>query len=167
MMFVFTTAQAQKHSQYTNVPLETPQDYSRAEKNVLQAANYILSTPLNKQSNSRSEAMHFLVDWMQGTPAFMFPLNEPIGKISSENPELLIIYMACMTRFVLESDSSKAPDQNEIAYNAYMIFSDYCAEPGNHVTIYGELKNLIDAKKAGNLRDYLDEFSDQPKGKMV
>ncbi len=167
LLFAWTGINAQKHSPYANIRLETDKDYSDAQKSVLQAANFILSLPVNKENTSKSEAMHFLVDWMKGTPDYMFPLNEPIAKISNENPELLIIFMACMTRYVLENPGDKSPEENEINYNGFLIFSDYCNEPKNKVEIRGELKNLIKARKDGNLKDYLKEFDEKPEGKIV
>ncbi len=167
LSFATTGIYAQKKLTYANLPLNTAEDYANAEKSALQAANEILSLPLDKDSQSKSEAMHFLSDWMQGTPAFLFPLNEPIGKISNDNPELLVIYMASMTRYVLSNETKTPLGEKDIAYHGFLIFSDYCDNPKNHVSINGELKNLIDAKKQGNLQDYLDEFAGQPEGKEV
>ena len=166
-LFAFTGIHAQKKMTYANIRLDKPEDYAKAEDAALEAANYILSVPIDKENTNKSDAMHFLVDWMQGTPDYLFPLNEPIGKIANENPELLILFMASMTRYVLSADDDKKPGEDNIAYNGYLIFSDYCLNPSNHVTVKGELKNLIDAKKEGNLKDYLDKFAGQPQGKEV
>jgi hypothetical protein len=168
MIFAFAGTHAQKRSSYSSIQLETAADYAKAEKSALEAANYILTLPVNKDNNSGQDAARFLVDWMQGTPDYMFPLNEPIGRISqNNNPQLLIVYMACMTRYVLENDKDKSPSEDDISYNGYLIFSDYCDNPKNNVSIKGELKNLIDARKEGNLKDYLEEFSQPAQGKKV
>ncbi len=167
LFFSFTGLHAQKRLPYANIHLQTDQDYVNAEKAALQAANDILSAPIDKRTSNKSDAMHFLIDWMRGTPEYLFPLNEPIVKISSDNPELLIVYMACMTRYVLENDSRNTSKEDDISYNGFLIFTDYCKNSRNHVSIRGELRNLMEAKKDGNLKDYLKEFTEQPKGKQV
>ncbi|HYW95687.1 MAG TPA: hypothetical protein VE870_08875 [Bacteroidales bacterium] len=167
LIFSLSAVHAQKKPSFTNIPLATSEDYANAEASALEAANYILSMPLPKQNSAKNEAMHFLVEWMKGTPDYTFPLNEPIGTISQDNPALLVLFMAGMTKYVLENKKGKANDQEDISFNGYKILADYCGNPENKVKVTGELRNLVQSKKDGNLKDYLEEFQEEPEGKKV
>lgn len=167
-IFTISAVHAQKRPSFTSIPLTNSEDYTQAEGSALDAANYILSMPLDKENKAKSEdAVHFLLAWMKGTPDYTFPLNEPIGTISQENPALLVLFMAGMTKYVLENKGEKAHEQNDISFNGYRILADYCANPDNKVKVTGELKNLVQAKKDDNLKDYLEEFQEEPEGKKV
>ncbi len=152
---------AQKRSSYQDIKLQTPQDYAKAEKPALEASEYILSTPIDKGDKAKEEATRFLLAWMDGTPDYVFPLNPPIDVISKIEPGLLAVFMASMTKYVL--DESKTASEEEINLHGFENLADYCMQKKNHVEIRGEIKNLVEAKKDGNLQDYLDQFSTNEK----
>jgi hypothetical protein len=145
---------AQDYSKLKDITLKGKEDCAKAEKQVLECSEYVLTTPLDDQNNNRMDALKFIFRWMDGTPDFMFNLDESIGKLVNSNEELLGVYMACMSKFVL-GNRDKAKDQDEVKYNSILMLIDYAQKPENSVEISGELQKLIDAKKDGSLKDYL------------
>jgi hypothetical protein len=128
-------------------------DYRVFEKDVHECADYILNVPVSNDSN-RDIAIQALVKWMRGTPDYVFELNNTILSIAKQNDKVLYIYMAAMAKFELEN-KSEADKPEEVTYQSFVIFLDYCANPGNKVTITRKIQKAIDAKNTNRLRSYL------------
>src|SRR5689334_5476215 len=90
---------AQTLPDYDQIKLEVKSDYQTAEPSVMQAANYILSTPFDKNDLARLKSLQFIIKWMSGTPDFGFSLDDATNKIVKGNDDLLGIYMTCMTKY--------------------------------------------------------------------
>jgi len=129
-------------------------DYRVFENDIHECANYILNVPVSNDSN-RDEAIQALIKWMRGTPDYVFELNNTILSIAKQNDKALNIYMAAMAKFVFEN-KSEADNPQEVTYHSFVIFLDYCANPGNKVTITRRIQKAIDAKNTNRLRSYLE-----------
>ena len=128
-------------------------DYRVFENDMLECADYILSVPVSGDSN-RDIAVQALIRWMRGTPDYVFELNRPILAMAKEDHDILDIYMAAMTKSILEHKEI-ADDPEEVAYRAFTVFLNYCANPGNKVPITRRIQKAIDAKNKNRLRSYL------------
>src|SRR3978361_1966855 len=69
---------SQSLPQTDSVTLVTKEDYRAAEPVVLQACNYLLSTPSDQNNPSRLKAGQFIFKWMEGTPDFTFTMGQNI-----------------------------------------------------------------------------------------
>lgn len=148
---------AQDYSGLEKITMEDQSDFAKNEDLVIECSEYLLNSPatvLEKDEN-RMNAAKFIMRWMDGTPDFMFYLDEPIGSMTNDNKPLLGIYLAAMSKYVLEH-KNKADDQGEVKYNTFLTFIKYCEDPANKVEQNDEIKDLIKAKENNTLIDYLN-----------
>lgn len=157
---------AQDYSRLENIVLKEKTDYPKNNMLVLECSNYLLNSPLNLLDNDLNHlrALQFIMRWMEGTPDYMFNLDESIVDATKSNSNLLGVYMACMTKFVIEN-ADKSGDQNEIKYNSFITFIKYCEDPSKNVKQTKKIKELIKAKNENTLKEYLKIESSQP-GKL-
>ncbi len=146
---------AQSLPDYSSIKLEEKADYNSTANNAaLQAANYLFSTPFEKQNMDRLKSMQYIIRWMTGTPDYSFTLDEQATKFAKKNDDLLGLYMAAMTKYVLENNAD-TKDQNKIKLNAVKIIITYSRDAKNNIKINSELKKAIDADDKGQLPEYL------------
>lgn len=145
---------AQDLPNYEQIRLEQGPDYKPAEPAVLQAANYILSTPMAKDDLDRAKSTQFLLRWMTGTPDYTFSLGGSISKAVSNQTDLLGVYMAAMAKYALEN-KDMAKDEKKVNLEATKIMLVYCEDSKNNVKLNKTLKKMIEANKEGNLESML------------
>ena len=157
-ILLFLTANnvfSQSLPKYDEIKLETKEDFNDAANNAsLQASNYLLSTPMDSKSIDRLKSLQFIIKWMSGTPDFSFTLDEQATKFAKNNDDLLGLYMAAMTKYVLEN-KTESKNQNKIKLNAVKLIIQYSKDTKNNVKINKELKKAIEADENGKLEDYL------------
>jgi hypothetical protein len=139
---------------YSTISLKTTADCKKAEPTVLEAAKLVLSKPISDAS--AHDANVFILTWMTNCE-YSFLVDDKIGKLDKPkgNKNLLFIYMACQSKFLLEN-IDKAKDQNAIALGAYSLLADYISNTSNGVTINKDVQKFLDAKKEGKLQQWLD-----------
>jgi hypothetical protein len=146
---------AQSLPDFGAIKLEKKEDFNPAADNAaLQAANYLLSTPLDKNSIDRLSAAQYVLKWMSGTPDYTFAIDERATKFTKKDTDLLGLYLAAMTKSVLE-DKASAKDQNKIMLNALKSVAAYAKDKANKVKLNSELKKIIAADEQGKLAEYL------------
>jgi hypothetical protein len=140
---------------YEAIKLEVKEDYNTEANNAaLMASNYLLSTPMDSKSIERLKSLQYVIKWMSGTPDYNFTLDEQAVKFSKNNDDLLGLYMAAMTKYVLENNS-ESKNQNSIKLNAVKTIIQYSKNENNNVKINKELKKAIEADDNGKLEEYL------------
>lgn len=146
---------AQTLPDFDVIKLEKKEDFnSSADNAALQASNFLLSTPLEKNNIDRLKSLQYIIEWMSGTPDYSFTLDEQATKFAKKNDDLLGLYMAAMTKYVLENKAD-SKDQNKIKLNAVKLIIAYAKEEKNKVKINSELKKAIEADEKGQLSEYL------------
>lgn len=150
-----TISFAQQLPDFDAIKLDTKEDFnSTADSAALQASDFLLSTPLEKNNIDRLKSLRYVIKWMSGTPAYSFALDEQATKFAKKNDDLLGLYMAAMAKFVLENKAD-AKDQNKIKLNAVKLIINYVKDPENKVKLNTELKKAIEADNKGQLSEYL------------
>lgn len=120
----------------------------------MQAANYILSTPFEKNDVTRLKSLQFVMKWMTGTPDFLFSLDEAATKMAKGNDEVLGLYVVCMTKYCLQNiDASK--DEKLVKLNAIKMLLAYCENSNNNMKLTKQLKKLSEANQKGELEKEL------------
>lgn len=153
--FLFHISFAQTLPNLDGISLDKKEDFnSTADNAALQSASFLLSTPLEKNNIDRLKALQYVIRWMTGTPDYSFTLDEQATKFAKKNDDLLGLYMAAMTKYVLEN-KSESKDQNKIKLNAVKFIITYAKNEGNKVKINSELKKAIGADEKGRLPEYL------------
>jgi hypothetical protein len=151
--FLFHISFAQTLPNLDGIILEKKEDFnSTADNAALQSASFLLSTPLDKNNIDRLKALQYIIKWMTGTPDYSFTLDEQATKFAKKNDDLLGLYMAAMTKYVLEN-KSESNDQNKIKLNAVKFIITYAKDEGNKVKMNSELKKAIEADEKGGFRN--------------
>jgi hypothetical protein len=145
---------AQTTTDYDKVKLETAADCKAADPLALEASNYLLSTPYEKDNLTRLQSISFIIKWMSATPDYSFSLDEVASKIMKGNDDLLGLYMAAMTKYCLENKAS-AKDGKLVKLNALTYVLNYCENEKNNMKMTKQLKKLSEAKAKGELEQSL------------
>lgn len=85
---------------------------------------------------------------------YSFNIDESIGKLIEENQTILNIYMACMTKYVLEN-KDKAKNDAAVKYGSFLLLASYCEDSSKGVKQGNEIAKLVTAKNNNTLRQYL------------
>jgi len=154
--FIFFATMAQDYSGLESIALDDKEDCTKNEKLVLECSDYILNSPADVIMNDLNHlnAMQFIMRWMEGTPDYMFTLDEKIVKATKSETALLSVYMAAMCKFELEN-KAKSEDEDEVKYNSFLIFINYCEDPAMNVKQNKAIKELIKARNENTLKEYL------------
>jgi hypothetical protein len=149
-------ASAQDYSKLDSIQLTEKADFARNESLVLECSNYLLSSPIKLVADDANhlKALQLVIRWMEGTNDYSFNIDESIGKLVEENQTILNIYMACMTKFVLEN-KDKAKDDAAVKYGSFLLLASYCEDSSKGVKQGNEVANLVTAKNNNTLRQYL------------
>ncbi|CAN5585830.1 hypothetical protein BH11BAC3_BH11BAC3_06840 [soil metagenome] len=146
---------AQNLPDFTTIKLDKKKDFnSAADDAALQASDFLFSTPLDKNNIDRLKSLQYVIKWMSGTPDYNFSLDEQATKFAKKNDDLLGLYMAAMTKYVLQNKAD-SKDQNRIKLNAVKIIIAYAKDEKNKVKINAELRKAIEADDKGQLSAYL------------
>jgi hypothetical protein len=151
-----STSHAQDYSKLDTIKLKDKSDFVKNENLIIECSNYLLNSPIKAIDSDRNhlKALQFIMRWMEGTPDYTFNIDETIAKATKSNPALLGIYMASMSKYVLENKDNSS-DDNEVMYNSYLIFIKYCEDATKYVKQNKIIKELIKAKNDNTLKDYL------------
>ena len=128
-------------------------DYKLADSAALQTANFLLSNPIDQNVPTRLKAGQFVMRWMEGTPDYTFSLEQNAIRYLSGNVDLMLMYMASMAKYALETKSN---DVKITTINGVKILLGYVNSPINNVKKDKNLKKLSDANDKGNLEDLLN-----------
>ena len=156
LLFLTLSSFSQNASQYDNIPLTTAAEFRRAEPQVSLAADYVYSSPIDKENVHRKDAITFILKWMGGTSDYSFAVDEAMKKITNDDRDLVGVYAACITKYALEK--GKGVDREDLKYNSFLLLAKYCENTGNNYKPRGEVKKLIDAKNQDKLKEYLDSL---------
>ncbi|WP_113662042.1 hypothetical protein [Pedobacter nanyangensis] len=158
LIFLFFPLQAsfsfaQELPNLKNVKLNKRASYKHAESTVSKVVDYLFRTPMQKKNRDRNDAGNFLVDWMNGTPDYVFYLEERETNFFSTNADFLLMYMAALTKFSLANPTEKGKQQQ--ALGAMQLVLPYLYQESDKKTWPKELWQLYDASENGKLKEYL------------
>ena len=146
------------HSQTFEVPqnyeFKQAADYSKYEKDIIEAAKWLKETPLNEQTDKRSEVTKFAVTWISGSPTVNVELNSTIMDFEKKNEGMLAIYMASSARYVLENNYSNDMRSKHKAALRDMI-SVY--KTGKGIKKDKKMEKLIKSDEEGKIDEWLSE----------
>lgn len=132
----------QDFSELAKTEFKSAESYKPAESQVLTCANYLFSNPANQAELNRLNAIQYIMKWMSGTPDYTFELGEKTMKLTNGETDLLGLYMAAMSKVVLENTSQKL-SSDEIYNQSEKILVKYCAVPDNKIKPLKKIKQLI------------------------
>lgn len=154
VMFIAQVSQAQQLPNYEEIKLEIGTDYKNAESQALEASNYILTAPFDGKDINRLKSLAFVIKWMSGTPDYTFSLDNVAQKIMKKNDDLLGLYIAALTKSVLE-DNSLGKDDARLKMLAVRLVIKYCQDTSNNIKMTKSLRDLAEADAKGELEKAL------------
>ncbi|HEY6503394.1 MAG TPA: hypothetical protein VIZ28_05410 [Chitinophagaceae bacterium] len=137
-----------------NYELKQAADYTKYEKDIIEAAKWLKETPLNEQTDKRKEVSKFVVTWVNGSPTVNVEINPTIMDFEKKNEGMLTIYMASSARFVLENNYSKDMRSKHKAALRDMI-SVY--KSGKGIKKDKKMDKLIKSDDEGKIDEWLSE----------
>lgn len=156
LLIISLTIQAQGNIDFSAVKLETEADYRNAEPAVINASNYILSTPFDGEDMQRTQAIQLILVWMEGTSDYGFDFDF-IDKLDNEIPQTTT-FLASLAKYALENKDLYAEGNKTVIYNSiFETFLLYCENPKNNIKQGRKLKRLIKAHKKGQLQQELNK----------
>lgn len=106
-MLISFGAVAQNFEVPADYSFKVKEDYTRYEKEVIAAADWLQATPLNEQQDKRKNVSAFLMEWINGSPTVNVEINPAIMDFEKKNTGMLILYMAGSAKYVLANNYSK------------------------------------------------------------
>lgn len=137
-----TMSFGQNFSELAKTEFKSKESYKPAESQVLTCANYLFSSPANQAELNRLNAIQYIIKWMSGTPDYTFDLGEKAMKLTDGNSDLLGLYMAAMSKVVLENTAQKL-SSDEIYTQSEKIMVKYCSITDNKMKPSKKIKQLI------------------------
>lgn len=137
-----TMSFGQNFSELANAEFKSKESFKSAESQVLICANYLFSTPADQAELNRLNAIKYIMKWMEGTSDYTFDLGEKAMKLTNGETDLLGLYMAAMSKAVLENTAGKL-SSDEMYNRAEKILINYCAVADNKIKPSKKIKQLI------------------------
>lgn len=144
---------SQELPQLKNIKLNKNSHFKDTEPIVLKVINYLFETPIDKKNKARTEAGQFLVKWMNGTPEYTFYLEEKETNFFNTDADLMLMYMASLTRFTLANKTIK--DQKPLVIGAMRLVLPYLNQQQNKKNWSNDLWQLNEASQKGKLEEFL------------
>ena len=141
-LLMFSFVAAQDFSKLSTANFEVAADYQKAEGQVLECSEYLLSNPVFKDELNRNIAFQYLFKWMEGTPDYTFSLDSKVMDLTKGSDKLLTLYFASMVKTVLDSPDSNLSDE-DIHQKSTEHLVTYCANEANGLKPNKPIKKLI------------------------
>ncbi|MBI5372102.1 MAG: hypothetical protein HZA79_08760 [Sphingobacteriales bacterium] len=154
LLFILVKAEAQEFTVPKDVTLNVAEDYARYEKDIIAAANWLKTVPLNEQPEKHKEVYAFVLKWIIGSPTVSVSLNATIADFEKKNDGLMLIYMAGCAKYVLENNYSKDRLAKERAALRDII-AVYKA--GQGIKKDKKMEQLVKSEEAGELDAWIAE----------
>jgi hypothetical protein len=147
-------ANAQQFELPVGYKLEKAEDYRRYEREVIQAIDWIIGTPLGQMDGNRKEVNAFLLQWMSGSPIVHLEIKQEIVTFI-DSPDLLMIFMGGWTKYSLESKDFHNKVEGSLAgVEAVITFYEK-----NRQSLKRDkaVEKYIKLKQSGKLKSYIVE----------
>jgi hypothetical protein len=140
-----TKCMGQDFSELVDYKFKSASEYEEKEEQVLICANYLFDHPVDKNDMNRLVSMQFIIQWMSGTPDHTFSLGKEATDLTKGNADLLGLYMAAMSKVVLENEGAALND-TQISQQATELLLNYCENPDNNLKPSKKMKQLLKSK---------------------
>ncbi len=152
-LLTIAAASSQELPNLKHIKITKKAHFKEIEPVVIKVTDYLFATPVNHRNASRKEAGQFLIRWMNDTPFDTFVLEEKETNFFTTDTELMLMYMAALTKFTLENKS--ITNEKEKILGAMQFLLPYLDKQENKKSWSKELWQLVDSYKTGKLEDFL------------
>lgn len=148
------TALAQKYDVPENYVLKEKADYAPYETQFINTTDWLQATPWTTETDKRSIANKFLMDWMEGSPSVSIPIGHAVIELSEKNPDLLLTFMCFYAKYALQHKDGL--DKNKAGLEAVKAMLDKYTMEKSHKKD-GKLEKLIKINQDGNLESWVNK----------
>ncbi|TRZ46162.1 hypothetical protein [Robertkochia solimangrovi] len=138
---------AQNFEIIQDIKFNSAESYNDNSDLVLECANFLFKNPADYKKANRYRAVSFIINWMQGTPDYTFDISKDAMDLTKGNDELLGLYMAAMTKTVLDNPDLELSGK-EIYKRSEKLLVDYCADPKNNINPSRSIKKILKNRKS-------------------
>ncbi|WP_299124096.1 hypothetical protein [uncultured Winogradskyella sp.] len=137
------TSLSQEFKIPNNVKLESAEDYKKYETDILNCINWLENTPVNQNSDKRTLANAFLMQWATGTPTVTIEMQAFQLDLTKKNPELLMIFLGGWIKYVIQNPSEKDNIESGNIAGINSIIKVYSANKGDGLKKDKRIEKLI------------------------
>lgn len=138
---------AQNFEEISKYEFKTAESYETEKGKVLQTANYLFDNPANLYELNRLTALQYIMKWMEGTPEYTFEIGEKAMELTKGNSDLLGLYLAAMSKSVLEHKGESQLTNLEIYQKSETLLVDYCGDANNKMKPSKKIKKILKSRK--------------------
>lgn len=146
IVLTFNLSYGQNFAELEHYEFKTEESYKSEENKVLFCANYLFNNPANESELNRLTSIQYVMKWMMGTPDYTFDIGEKSMDLTKGNSDLLGLYMAAMSKVVLENTDEKLSG-DEIYNQAEKILVNYCSDSDNKMKPSKKIKKILKSRK--------------------
>ncbi len=155
LICAFTHISAQQKPDYTPIENGTKQEkIAKANEVALQAAKYLLATPIDTNDEDIKQAASYLLMWMTVTEEYSFEIGNAAMELCGSNKSLLSRYLAAMVEYEMNNPENK-DDKHKVGLYAAQKLIKYAQDPAHNAVMHSELKKAAKADKNGKLAEHL------------
>lgn len=137
-----------------NYTLEKANDFDKYEADVVNCVNWLISTPVNEQTERRKEANAFLFKWISGSSKVHIEIKQEIVTFM-DSGELLMIFMGAWTKYSLETKDF----DNKINGTIHGVESviDFYNKNKGKISKNKGAEKYLKMKEKGTLKEYIEK----------
>ncbi|WP_435413146.1 hypothetical protein [Psychroserpens mesophilus] len=156
--FSIVSISAQEFVVPENYSLVAAEDYEPYKQDVLNAIQWLETTPLNEQHDKRKEVSAFFMKWVTGSPTVSISLMPYVLDLSEKNAELLSIFLGGWTKASIEQNYKITDTQGNIA-GIKSILNFYSKNRKAGIIKNKVIEKLLKQKTDKNLEKWLEKNS--------
>ncbi|MEP3210175.1 MAG: hypothetical protein ABJN95_13330 [Maribacter sp.] len=137
---------AQNFNELEHYEFNSVESYKTEQANVLLCANYLFNNPTNTSELNRLTSIQYIIKWMTGTPDYTFEIGEKALELTKGNDDLLGLYMAAMSKVVLEN-TERQLSNDEIYNQSEEVLVNYCSNADNKMKPSRKIKKILKSRK--------------------
>lgn len=146
---------AQSAPDYSKHPLNNEKNTRAADATALEAANFLLKTPIDFKEADRKSSIAFLIKWMEASPDYSFSLDNSMT-ILGDDVNHSALYIAAMSKYQIENKVFESTDDSKV--QTWKIIAEYVNNPNNNIKVKGKIKKLVEANEKNKLEEYLNKL---------
>lgn len=147
VVFTSISVSGQNFKELAQHQFTSTEEYKAQEENVLKSTDYLFNNPYDKNDVTRLYCVQFIMNWMQGTPEYTFDIGEDAMKLTKGNSDFLGLYLAALSKTVLESPDQKFTSE-QIHQAAQDLLIDYSSKKENNLKPTRAMKKIMKNRRS-------------------
>lgn len=142
------TSFSQEFNIPNNVKLESAEDYTNSETDVLNCITWLENTPVNQQTEKRTLANAYLMQWATGTPTVTIEMQAFQLDLAKKNASLIMTFMGGWIKYAIENPADKKNIQASNTAGINSLMQVYTSNKENGMKKDKRIEKLLKMDKA-------------------